>query len=169
MTDLGPVGVANSPCVIEYRGVFRFPIPPEELWGYLERVERFEAFLSWLSEFRLDGDGLQVGSVLSGVITPPLPYRMRLRVILDECEPPSRLVATVHGDLEGRAGLLFAPDDGGTRVTATWKVEMMQRPMRMAARVAHPLLRWGHDCVVEVTVRSFRRYLVGRRAARPGL
>jgi hypothetical protein len=29
----------------------------------------------------------------------------------------------------------------------------------MAARLAHPALRWGHDRVVEATVRSFRHHL----------
>jgi hypothetical protein len=36
---------------------------------------------------------------------------------------------------------------------------MMQTPMRITSRFAHPLLRWGHDRVVEITVRSFRRHL----------
>ncbi len=36
---------------------------------------------------------------------------------------------------------------------------MMQRPMRLADRVAHPLLQWGHDRVVDVTVTGFRRHL----------
>jgi len=152
-------GVAPSPCVIEYRGTFTFPVPPDELWAYLEKVDRLEPSLNWLSEFRFDGDGLRAGSVLAGVITPPLPYRMRLRVDLLECERPSRIEAAVHGDLEGWAQLLLEDDDGGTRVTATWTFEMMQRSMRMAARVAHPVLRWGHDRVVDITVRAFRRHL----------
>jgi carbon monoxide dehydrogenase subunit G len=153
-----------NPSVIDYLGEFTFPIPPEELWAYLEQVERLEAFLGWLSEFRLDGDGLVAGSVLHGVITPPLPYRMRLRVDLNDCERPSRIVAAVYGDLQGRAQLLFAAENGGTRVTAAWTVEMMQRPMRLAARVAQPLLRWGHDRVVEMTVSGLRRHLAASRA-----
>jgi hypothetical protein len=40
-----------------------------------------------------------------------------------------------------------------------WTVEMMQRPMRLADRMAHPLLQWGHDRVVEITVAGFRRRL----------
>jgi len=35
----------------------------------------------------------------------------------------------------------------------------MQRPMRVAARVAYPVLRWGHDRVVDATVAGFRRHL----------
>jgi hypothetical protein len=82
---------------------------------------------------------------------------MGLRVVLAQCVPPCRIEADVHGDLEGRASIVFEPDGAGTRATATWTIEMMQRPMRLAARVAHPLLRWGHDRVVEATVAGFRR------------
>jgi len=32
--------------------------------------------------------------------------------------------------------------------------------MRIAARVAYPLLRWGHDRVVDATVDGLRRQLV---------
>ena len=153
-------GVATRPSVIDFEDAFTFPIPPGEVWDYLERVDRFEDFLGWLTEFRLEGGGLRSGSVLHGVITPPLPYRMRLRVNLDECERPTRIVATVHGDLEGRARLSLAQDGDGTRVTAAWTIEMMQRSMRLASRVAPRLFRWGHDRVVDITVRGFRRHLV---------
>ncbi len=36
---------------------------------------------------------------------------------------------------------------------------MMQRPMRLAALAAYPLLRWGHDLVVDATVRGFRAHM----------
>jgi hypothetical protein len=155
--------VGPSPYVIDYRGSFRFPVPPEELWEHLERVDRFERWWGWLSEFRLEGGSLGPGAVLSGVVAPPLPYRMRLRVDLEECERPVVLGGAVHGDLEGTARLVFEPRPSGTEVSASWTIEMMQRPMRLAARVAHPLLRWGHDRVVDATVRSFRRDLARSR------
>jgi hypothetical protein len=34
--------------------------------------------------------------------------------------------------------------------------------MRIAARIAKPLLQWGHDRVVDATVDSFRRQLVAK-------
>jgi hypothetical protein len=154
--------LATSPYFIDYRGVFDFPVPSEELWEAIERADRFEGWWSWLSDFRLVGDGLRNGSVLYGVVTPPLPYRMRLRIELAECARPSRIEAAVHGDLEGPAQLLLEDQGSGSRVSARWTVEMMQRPMRMAARIAHPALRWGHDRVVEATVRDFRRSLMTR-------
>jgi hypothetical protein len=87
---------------------------------------------------------------------------MRLRVDLEDCQRPSYVRASVHGDLEGDASLVLSPEGGGTRVTAAWTVEMMQRSMRAAARIAYPLLRWGHDRVVEATVGGFRRQLIRR-------
>ncbi|HZT66022.1 MAG TPA: SRPBCC family protein [Acidimicrobiales bacterium] len=160
-----------SPYVIEYRDAFSFPLGPEDLWSAFERVERFERWWGWLSEFSLEGGALVSGAVLRGVVSPPLPYRMRLRVELEECERPHLIDAAVHGDLEGRAGLLLEPDETGTRAQVSWTIEMMQRPMRVAARMAPRVMRWGHDRVVETTVRGFRRHVVaeGRRArSEPG-
>lgn len=110
-------------------------------------------------EFSVEGSGLEVGSTLHGVVVPPLPYRMRLDVVLDECVPQQLLAAFVHGDLEGAARLTFQVDGTGTLVRATWKIEMMQRAMRLAAKVGYPLLRWGHDRVVNATVDGFRSHL----------
>ena len=151
--------MARPPCVIDYRGSFLFPLAPDDLWQRLERVDNFERWWGWLSEFRTDGDGLRPGSVLTGVVAPPLPYRMRIQVELDQCQRPSLLGGTVHGDLEGTARMVFEDRAPGTEVRVEWRLEMMQRPMRLAARVAMPLLRWGHDRVVDATVAGLRRQL----------
>jgi uncharacterized protein YndB with AHSA1/START domain len=160
--------VRTASCLIDYRGAYTFPVPPPELWDAMERTDRFQGWWRWLSEFRLEGDGLRAGSVLTGVVAPPVPYRMRVRVDLEECVRPSRIRASVHGDLEGPAELRLAARPGGSRVDAAWTLEMMQRPMRLAARVAHPLLRWGHDRVVEATVDGFRRHLASADPAGAG-
>jgi carbon monoxide dehydrogenase subunit G len=149
----------GSPYVIEYAGRFSFPVPPQEVWSAIEHIERFETWWGWLRELRVEGPGLVAGSVLHGVVTPPLPYRMRLRVTLVASDPPRSIDASVHGDLVGHARLVLEPEGEGTRASVTWTIEMMQRPMRAAARVAAPLLRWGHDRVVDATVAGFRRQL----------
>jgi hypothetical protein len=97
--------------------------------------------------------------VLYGVVVPPLPYRMSIRVELTRCEAPSAIDAVIGGDLEGPAWLRVQADGGGSRVEVAWTVEMMQRPMRLASRFGRPLLQWGHDRVVETTVAGFRRRL----------
>ena len=151
----------GSPCVIEYDGTFMFPVPVARVWAAMVEVDCFSSWWSWLREFSVEGSGFEHGTVLHGVVAPPLPYRMRLDVVLDECVPERRVTALVHGDLEGTAQLTFDGDDAETCAHATWTVEMMQGPMRMAARIAAPLLRWGHDRVVDATVDGFRRHLVG--------
>jgi hypothetical protein len=112
-----------------------------------------------LEDFRLDGGSLQAGAVLSGVVAPPVPYRMRIEVELTRIEPERAIEALVRGDLVGEASLEMRDHDGGSIVEVAWTVEMMQRPMRLADRFTHPLLQWGHDRVVELTVAGFRRRL----------
>jgi hypothetical protein len=151
--------VPNPVYVIDYDGTFTFPVPAADVWATIARFDCFTSWWSWLREFSFEGSGLQHGTALHGFVSPPLPYRMRLDVVLDECVPQQRLTAVVHGDLEGTAELTFEGDDSQTRVHAVWTVEMMQRPMRIAARITKSLLRWGHDRVVDATVDGFRRQL----------
>ena len=156
--------VPNSAHVIEYDGTFTFPVSVDELWATMVQVDRFSSWWGWLHEFSVEGEGLRQGTVLHGIVVPPLPYRMRLDVVVEECVPKRRITALVHGDLEGSARLTFDGDDAETRAHATWTVEMMQRSMRLAATIAHPLLQWGHDRVVDATVDGFRRRLVNESA-----
>jgi hypothetical protein len=143
--------------VIDYRHGFGFGLTPEQLWERIEEVDQFERWWPWLSECELLGSGLTQGSVLRGVVAPPLPYRMRIRVELDKCVRPRTIDATVGGDLTGVAGLWLRPTHGGTWAEVAWNIEMRQPAMRLASRFGHPLLRWGHDRVVDVTVAGFRR------------
>jgi len=145
--------------MIEHRGAYDFSLPPEAMWEAIEHSERFEGWWWWLGQFRLEGGGLVEGAVLHGLVSPPVPYRMQVHVHLETCEAPNRIDATVAGDLVGPASLRMERSGSGTHAEVSWRLEMMQRPMRLAARVAHPLLVWGHDRVVEATVAGFRRHV----------
>jgi carbon monoxide dehydrogenase subunit G len=145
--------------VFDYRREYEFALAPAAMWERMEHLEQFERSWPWLQEFRLEGGPLAAGSVLRGVIAPPLPYRMRIRVELTRCEPPGIIDAVVGGDLKGEARLRLRAEGTGSRVEVAWTVEMMQRPMRLASRFGRPLLQWGHDRVVDMTVNGFRRRL----------
>jgi uncharacterized protein YndB with AHSA1/START domain len=145
--------------VLDYEATFTFPAPVEHVWLAIGRFDRYPSWWSWLRDFDVDGNALEPGTVLHGIVAPPLPYRMRLDVVLERLIPERLIAASVHGDLEGVARLTFERDGNQTQVRARWTIEMMQQPMRVAARVAHPLFRWGHDRVVEATVDGFRRHL----------
>jgi uncharacterized protein YndB with AHSA1/START domain len=147
--------------VIDFTGSYEFGVPPDELWRAIEQFDRFPRWWSWLGQFRVDGPGLEAGTVLHGVVAPPLPYRMRVTVRLLRCEPPWRIDASVEGELTGPASLEVTPTEQGSRVEVTWALEMQKPAMRAVARVALPLLRFAHDRVVEATVAGFRRHLGG--------
>ena len=144
---------------MDYTGRFDFPVKPPELWDAIQRLDQFERWWGWLGDLAVEGDGLQEGSVLHGTVAPPVPYRMRVDVQLRHCVPGRLIDASVTGDLRGDAHLRMQPSRSGTVTDVAWSLEMLQLPMRLAARVAYPLLRWGHDCVVEATVREFRSQL----------
>ncbi len=143
--------------MLTYRNGFGFDLAPERLWDRIEQVDQFERWWPWLSDCQIQGNGLSPGSVLSGVVTPPLPYRMALRIELVSSERPHAIDATVSGDLVGVAALRMRPEQRGTWVDVAWTVEVQQPAMRLAARIGRPLLQWGHDRVVEMTVAEFRR------------
>jgi hypothetical protein len=142
---------------VDYHGEFWFPVSPSRLWETIERFEDFESWWGWLADFGADGSGLVDGNVLHGTVIPPVPYRLRLTIRLHRCDRPWLVEAAVGGDLSGWAVLRLAEAGDGTRVTATWLVEMRSAPLRVAGRVAYPLMRWGHDRVVAMTISGFRR------------
>ena len=105
------IAVRRSTCVIEYDGTFVFPVSVGRLWATMARVDCFPMWWSWLQDFSAEGVGLQPGTVLHGIVVPPLPYRMRLDVVLEDCVPESSISALVHGDLEAPERLTFEGDD----------------------------------------------------------
>jgi uncharacterized protein YndB with AHSA1/START domain len=157
-TSISLLDVPRRP-IMSYRREFEFSVSPADLWDVIGEVDHFETWWPWLEEFRIEGGSLEKGAVLHGVIAPPLPYRMRIQIELTRCEPPRRIETQIHGDLEGEANLELRARGAGSSVEVAWTVEMMQRPMRLADRMAHPVLQWGHDRVVEITVAGFRRRL----------
>jgi len=148
--------------VMEYQGHFHLAQPPAAVWAAISDVDRFETWWGWLSEVTIEGQGLRRGTVLRGVVAPPVPYRMRIAVTLERCRRPHLITAMVSGDLVGPASLRLRREGSGSVADVAWSVEMTQWPMRMACRVAFPMLRWGHDRVVEWAVAGFVREMARR-------
>ncbi|MBW3576191.1 MAG: hypothetical protein KY462_00325 [Actinobacteria bacterium] len=153
------LGEARRPYEMGYIGCFVFPLPPEELWGDIQRLDRYEQWFRWLRNVEVEGSGLRRGTVLRGVIVPPVPYPMRVGIRLVDCRRAERIDASVRGDLRGPARLRIRPADGGSCVRIGWRLEMRKPSMRVAARVAYPALRWGHDHVVLQAVDGYWRHL----------
>jgi hypothetical protein len=142
---------------MEYQGSFWFPVTPAQMWAIIERFDRYEWWWAWLADLRADGCGLVPGTVLHGTVIPPVPYRLRLEVRLQRCDRPRLIEAVIGGDLRGRAALRLEAVGRGTRAEVEWSLLMRSAPVRVAAHAAGPLMRWGHDHVVDMAVAGFRR------------
>ena len=141
----------------DHRQTYWFAQAPDDLWQTLERYDDFESWWTWLRSFAADRPGLTAGNALHGLVVPPVPYPLRLDVTLTECHRPALVRALVAGDVDGCAELRLSGAGGGTEVLADWSLEMAAPSLWVAARVASPLMRWGHDRVVEMAVSGFRR------------
>lgn len=134
---------------------YRFRAEVDEVWRNMCRVEEFPVWWRWLRDFEVQGQGLETGGVLTGLVVPPIPYRFRVAIHLEDVEPAAAIRASLSGDLSGPAALDLRPVDGGSELSIRWDVEMLKPSMRSAARFCRPLLVWGHDQVIEVTLRRF--------------
>lgn len=124
--------------------------------------------VGWLRDFRADEDALVDGNVLHGTVVPPVPCRLHLNVRLRRCCRPRIIDAAVNGDLSWQAAPRLEDAGDGTRVAVAWSLEMNSAPLRIAARVAYPLMRWGHDQLVEMAVSGFRRRALAASTAMEG-
>ena len=98
---------------VEYQASFWFPVPPPQIWAIIERFDLFESWWAWLADFRADDGGLVTGNVLHGTVIPPVPYRLRLDVRLQQCDRPRLIEAAIDGDVHGQAVLRLAPQAAG--------------------------------------------------------
>jgi len=163
--------------VFSFEQRWRFAPAPEEIWAILARTHEYQRWWGWLRSF--DAPPLAVGSVAHCVIGPPLPYALRLTIEVVELDPGRRVCTRVGGDLEGTAQMSIAPDASaptarpgsgvpGSAVSLSWEVAL-RRPLLVAlARIARPVLEWGHDWVVATGARQFEARALRQSPGSPG-
>jgi uncharacterized protein YndB with AHSA1/START domain len=149
---------------------WRFDETPEQLWSLLERTGDYPTWFSWLAAFESEGLAPQAATRLT--VRPPLPYRLDVEVTVEEVRPASLVVVSVDGDLAGPGRLELSPRPAGpggpgTDARLVWDLDL-RRPMLVSLeRVARPAMAWGHDRVVDLGVRGFRRRALGASAPPP--
>ncbi len=147
-----------TPAAFHFDRTYDFATPAKDLWAAFARVDAYRDWWPWLRS--IDGDGLVPGGVTRAVIWAPVPWMIRLRLTVTEVVVGRRVDVAVAGDLEGPAILevATAPDDDA-RATArlAWQLAPASSALRLASRVARPVLQGGQDWVVSVGVGQFRR------------
>lgn len=131
-----------------------FSVAPDELWDAMVRVDAYRMWWPWLRSF--DAVALAPGEVWTAVVQPPLPYRVRFDIRLDEVEAPRVASAEVSGDIEGTARLEIAPTSGGSELHFMSELAPTNALLRTVAQLAQPLARFGHEWVLDTGLRQFR-------------
>lgn len=134
---------------------YRFDHQPEHVWDALGRVDAYRTWWPWLRRF--EADGLVAGDRWQCAVRPPVPYTLRFVVTLDHVDAPQRITATVSGDLAGDAAVSIQPTDAGCDVRLTSSLAPTGQPLRGVMRMTPWLGRFGHDWVLDVGLRQFRR------------
>lgn len=157
----------SSPYRFKLRQEFRFrDLSAEFLWAKLCERERFGDWWPWMRDLKSRGKDLEPGAGFDFTVVSPLPYKMRLDVEIVDSTRPDLIDARVTGDLEGEAGIeLIEESTDVTLAIVHWDVEVRDRAMRVGARVARPLIRWGQDWALRVALERFRSHLVEEQRA----
>jgi hypothetical protein len=146
----------SSRYTIEYRRQFAFDVPPRIVWAASLEFSSWRNSSTWVHNLEVHGRGLNDGTVLSATVATPVAHPMHVMLELERCLPFELIAATLSGDFRGKGRLLLQDDNAATRAQVAWAVEMMPRSLRAVARVAGPLLRWGHDVLAKNTIDAVR-------------
>ncbi|MEJ7585612.1 MAG: SRPBCC family protein, partial [Acidimicrobiales bacterium] len=133
---------------------YRFDLTPAELWAAIAAVEEYPGWWPWLRRF--EATGLVAGDSWAATVQPPLPYTLRLTVDLIQVDEPSLVRATVGGDVVGTAQLEIEPDGDGCRARLVSALSPGNRYLQAVAVFARPVVRFGHDWVLDTGARQFQ-------------
>ena len=137
-----------------------FPVSPDTMWRALAATDEYRRWWPWLTEF--EADGLVAGSRWRCTVRPPLPYSLRFTLCLDDVVPPALVTARVTGGIAGYARVDLAAHDEGTQVRLTSVLSPSNRAFAIVAAVARPVVRRGHDWVLDTGAQQFGRRAVDR-------
>ncbi len=132
---------------------YEFDLTPAELWAEATQVESYRTWWPWLR--RLDGASFEPGARWHCSVQPPLPYRVRFSVQIDEVQPHSLLRASVGGDIRGHARLEVSATPTGCQARLVSELAPRQGVLQAMALLARPLARFGHDWVLDHGARQF--------------
>lgn len=145
---------------------YDLPADRAAVWAAFATPGHFRTWWPWLVEF--EGDELAVGRRWSCAVSPPLPYVVRFTLDLVTVEPHRSVRAEVRGDVVGDARLdLVDPDPdpdpdrdadagpGACRLHLVSDLAPGNAALQVIAAAARPVVRRGHDWVLDTGARQF--------------
>jgi hypothetical protein len=135
------------------------PAGRDAVWDAFGHPGRFRDWWPWLVAF--DGRELAPGRRWACAVSPPLPYLVRFTLHLTLVEPLRAVEASVEGDVVGDARLELSDVGTGSRIHLVSDLAPGNAALQAFAVVAHPLVRRGHDWVLDTGARQFVDRAVG--------
>ncbi len=132
---------------------YQLPMTPAEVWAAVTQVDDYQTWWPWLRQF--DAEDLAGDAVWRCLVQPPLPYSVRFDVALDEVRAPTTVRASITGDVVGDAHLEISAHPGGSEARLVSNLEPGNGFLKAVARLAAPLVRYGHDWVIDSGARQF--------------
>jgi hypothetical protein len=132
---------------------YEFAVGPDELWTAFTRVEDYRSWWPWLRRF--EAGGFEPGERWRCTVQPPLPYVLRFDVTLVEVEPHRFVTASVSGDIVGEARIDVRATGTGSEVRLVSALSPSNPMLRAIATMARPVVRFGHDWVLDTGLRQF--------------
>jgi hypothetical protein len=136
---------------------YPFAVDPSTFWSMIKAVDEYPSWWPWLRRF--DARGLESGDVWTCTVQPPLPYVLSFSITIDEVVPYELVTAQVSGEISGGAQLAIAETAAGCEVRLTSQLAPANRFLQTVALVARPVVRMGHDWVLDTGARQFRNQL----------
>jgi uncharacterized protein YndB with AHSA1/START domain len=139
---------------------YRFVAERAAVWAALGDVGAYRRWWPWLRRF--EADGLRTGAVWRCLVQPPLPYTVRFDLRLQGVVEGERVEADVDGDVAGTAVIELSDHaDGGCGLRLRSTLHPATRSLAAIAVVAGPVVRFGHDWLLDTGARQFERRGLG--------
>jgi len=135
---------------------WRFDVAADRFWDRIAATDEYATWWPWLREFEA-GDGLVAGERWRCRVAPPLPYSVRFDLTIVRIDGGRSIDATVSGDIEGDARLTVAERSAGCSVALASELRPVDPLLRTFARVARPMVVFGHDWILDEGLRQFVR------------
>lgn len=135
---------------------YSFDATRQRVWDAFGSTGDYQSWWPWLQEF--GGGPFAEGARWECVVSPPLPYLVRFTITLVAVHEARSVRATVEGEIAGRAEIELVDDRDGAscRLHLTSELAPTQPALRLVAIAARPVVRRGHDWVLDTGARQFR-------------
>lgn len=139
---------------------WRFDAPLELVWNAVADADGWPAWWPGITSVVLaPGDTLGLGAVRRYTCRSALPLRLSFVARVTRIVPQRLIEGQACGDLVGSGRCSLACAQGHTTVRFDWRVRTASAWLNRLAPLAHPLLRWNHDRLMQAGGRGLERHL----------